>query len=243
MIFRPSIKLTLALLALSLVFARLGAWQIDRWHEKEALFHRFENAPEMRVEAAMENGVLFARVEAYGQYDPERHVLLDNRIFNGRAGVNVLTPFRLADGRELLVNRGWLPLPLDRLSLPDVPTSEENRILRGILNRPSEGGTRLGQADVLVPDRWPQLVTYLDPDAVAAALGTTLEPWLLQLDPADETGFDGREWKVAEMRPEVHKAYALQWFALSAAAAVIWVALGVRRARRLAGRSTGEEKS
>lgn len=243
MIFRPSIKLTLALLALALVFARLGAWQIDRGQEKKALFERYENAPEMSVEAAMANGVLFARVEAYGHYDPERHVLLDNRIFNGRAGVNVLTPFTLADGRELLVNRGWLPLPLDRLSLPDVPTDGANRTLKGVLNRPSEGGPRIGGEDVLVPDRWPQLVTYLDPDTVAAALGTTLEPWLLQLDPADETGFDGREWKVAQMGPEVHGAYALQWFALAAAAIVIWIVLGVRRARRLTGRSLEEEKS
>ena len=77
------------------------------------------------------------------------------------------------------------------------------------------GGFRLGKPDELVTDEWPQLVTYLDLETVSHALGTPLTLWLLQLDPADSGGFEGRQWTAAVMGPEVHAAYAFQWFALS----------------------------
>ena len=114
MIFRPSIRLSLTLIILASLFGRLGMWQMERKAEKQELFDRFENAPMMRVEQAIEQQERFARVEAWGRYDPQRHILLDNKVWQGRAGVHVLTPFTLKNGRTLLVNRGWLPLPPDR---------------------------------------------------------------------------------------------------------------------------------
>ena len=227
--FRTSVKLTLALLALAFVFARLGWWQLERKAEKQLLFERFDNAPVLVIGEALELGEKFTRVEAYGRYDPLRHVLLDNKILNGRAGVHVLTPFILADGTEILVNRGWLPLPPDRRSLPKVKTDDSMRAIKGILNDPPTGGPRIGMPDTLEADRWPQLVTYFDLDSISAALDASLEPWLLQLDRADSSGFEGRRWQAAVMTPEVHGAYALQWFSLALATLIIWITLGVRK--------------
>jgi surfeit locus 1 family protein len=119
-----------------------------------------------------------------------------------------------------------------------VPTDGRDRIIRGILNRPSTGGQRLGEADIVKRDDWPQLITYLDLNSVAEALETSLEPWLVQLDTDDASGFEDRQWQAAVMTPEVHGAYALQWFALAAAALVIWIILGIRRARSGAGETT-----
>lgn len=231
MFFRPSIKLTLALFILALVFLRLGIWQTDRKAEKQMLFEQFENAPLLSLEEALQQREQFARVEARGRYDPDRHILLDNKIFNGRAGVHVLTPFSLENGTQILVNRGWLPLAADRRSLPAVPTDGRVLTITGILNRPSTGGQRLGEADIVKRDDWPQLITYLDLNSVDEALETSLEPWLVQLDAEDASGFEDRQWQAAVMTPEVHGAYALQWFALAAAALVIWIILGIRRAR------------
>ena len=53
MFFRPSIKLTLALFILALVFLRLGIWQTDRKAEKQMLFEQFENAPLLSLEEAL----------------------------------------------------------------------------------------------------------------------------------------------------------------------------------------------
>jgi len=232
MSFRPSIKLTLVLLALAAVFFRLGLWQWDRKAEKVLLFESFANAPVMTIGQALSGTEPFVRVEAEGRYDPVRHTLLDNRIFKSRAGVHVLTPFTLPDGSAILVNRGWLPLAPDRRSLPEFNTNPAEQGISGILTKPVTGGPRVGGADKLVTDQWPQLMTYLDLGSISAATGKPLEPWILLLDAADPGGFEDRHWRAAVMEPKVHGAYALQWFSLAAAAMVIWIVLGVRRARQ-----------
>ena len=232
--FRPSFKLSLTLITLAAVFLRLGLWQLDRKAEKAALFERFANAPAMGLEQALNEQHEFARVEAFGRYDPTRHVLLDNKIWNGRAGVHALTPFILADGRLLLVNRGWLPLPPDRRSLPEIPTDSAAHTINGRLVAPASSGPRLGSADLLATDRWPQLVTYFDLRSVSTALGEPLQPWILQLDADDASGFGDRQWTPAVMEPPVHGAYAVQWLALGIATLIIWVTLGLRRGEQLA---------
>jgi surfeit locus 1 family protein len=228
--FKPSLKLTLILLLLAALFLRLGFWQLERKSEKQQLFDAFEQAPLQELGQALSGDAPFVRVEAWGRYDTQRHLLLDNRLHQGRAGVQVLTPFQLQDGRQILVNRGWLPMPPDRRSLPAFETAGDWRTITGILVWPPAGGPRLGEADRLDSEHWPQLVTYLDLEQASAALGTSLQPRLIQLDPQDPTGFEGRDWQPAVMGPEVHGAYALQWFSLALAALIIWLALGYRRA-------------
>jgi surfeit locus 1 family protein len=232
--FKPSLALTLILITLAGVFLRLGLWQLERKDEKTELFERFENAPSMGIAQALTQQAELARVEAFGRYDPLRHVLLDNRIWNGRPGVHALTPFQLRDGGWVLVNRGWLPLPPDRLTLPDVPTDAADRTIRGRLVAASNDGARLGEADVLVSDDWPQLVTYLELADIEAALGQPLQPWIVQLDASDPSGFADRQWSAAVMEPKVHGAYAVQWLALCATSLIIWITLGLRRGQQLA---------
>ena len=231
--FKPSPGLSISLSAIAVAFLWLGNWQLERKEEKQLLFDQFENAPILSIEEALQQDKRISRVQAYGRFDDKRHVLLDNKVLNGRAGVHVLTPFVLKNGTTVLVNRGWLPLPGDRRQLPAVPTEHSFRTINGILKKSTTAGLRLGKPDELVTDEWPQLVTYLDLETVSDALGTHLPFWLLQLDPADSGGFEGRQWKAAVMGPEVHAAYAFQWFALSLATMVISVTLGVRRGRRM----------
>jgi surfeit locus 1 family protein len=230
--FRPTLALSLTLLIVSAVFGRLGWWQLERGEEKQKLFDQFAEAPLMTIEQALKQPDGFSRVEAWGRFDPQRHILLDNKIYKGRAGVHVYTPFYLENGDALLVNRGWLPMPPDRRRLPAIPTAPEKQMLSGLLKRPVTGGPRLGAPDELSTGDWPQLVTYFDLDAISQALDVPLAQWLLQLDRDDPAGFEDRQWQAAVMTPAVHRAYAWQWISLSLATLIIWVAIGFRRGQR-----------
>ena len=217
-------------------FVSLGRWQLDRAEVNRAIAESFAEAPDLPVlerppEAGAEDDVRFRLIRLSGRYLPATQILLDNMTHEGRAGYAVLTPFETTSGQIVLVNRGFVPADADRRVLPEVPTDGAPRAISGRLNRLQSTGPRLGSADVLRPDSWPQLVTWLDHDPIERALGADLETWLVQLDAAQPDGFAGRDWKPATMPPATHGAYALQWFSLAAAAVIIWLLLGLRRGK------------
>ena len=224
--FRPSIPGSVALLLLATLFASLGTWQTKRAAEKLETEQLHKAATNVDLQSALETGQRFAHIDIDGHFDPERHILLDNQIWKGRAGVHVFTPFYTNDGIAILVNRGWLPLPADRLTMPEIPTPQHQTVLSGNLNILPVPGRTMGQADKLDPDKWPQLVTYLNRADIAESLGSPIEDWIIQLSPTEENGFEGRDWKPVFLSSKRHKGYAFQWFALTAACFVLWVFTG-----------------
>ena len=229
--FKPSVGTTLLLGALLLVFLRLGAWQLDRAEEKRERQQRFDSAPAVSALPVPDAAAPYLRVSITLALDPRRHFLVDNRVFEGRAGVHVLTPGHLLDGRTILVNRGWLPLPRDRRELPEFDTPREPIAVAGILDEAGSDVPRIGGADELQPDRWPQLVTYPEIDALAEALGTPLYPFVLLLSGDSPAGFADRDWQPVVATAAKHEARALQWFTFAAAAVLVWIWLGARRTR------------
>jgi surfeit locus 1 family protein len=227
--FRPSISFTLLLLLLTLLFVALGTWQTRRAAEKQVMEQQHRLAGNESLETAIAGNDRFSRIEVFGHYDPSRHVLLDNQIWQGRAGVYVFTPFHTVAGRTILVNRGWLPLPPDRKTLPEIPTPQNEIVLRGMLNKLPVPGRILGSADELDKGKWPQLVTYLNLADISGSLGLPLENWIVQLSESEQGGFEGREWKAVFLSSDRHRAYAFQWFALAAASIMMWVYIGFRK--------------
>lgn len=222
---------TVVLFLLATLFITLGLWQTQRGEEKVATEQQFATAKPLLLENAIARKSRFAQIDVGGHYDNERHILLDNQVWNGRAGVHVFTPFFTVTGIVILVNRGWLPLAADRQSMPQIPTPENQTALRGMLNIFPVPGRMLGPADKLVSTRWPQLVTYLNHADAATALGTPLAKWIVQLSATEQAGFDGRDWQPVFLTSKKHKAYAFQWYALAGISMVLWVFNGIRRSR------------
>jgi surfeit locus 1 family protein len=227
--FRPSKLATLVLFLLACLFMMLGVWQEQRAHEKASLEQQHQFALSLPLEIAISQDSRFSQVDVSGHYDPHRHILLDNQIWQGRTGVYVFTPFYSIEGSAILVNRGWLPLAADRKTMPEIPTPKHEVELRGMLNTLPVPGRLLGSADQLKPDQWPQLVTYMNLADISESLGISLENWVIQLSKSEPNGFDGRDWKPVFLSSSRHKGYAFQWFALVAACILMWVFLGFRK--------------
>jgi cytochrome oxidase assembly protein ShyY1 len=108
----------LAVVVLALGAARLGEWQFDRLHEREAknasIRANLEHSPAPVGDVLAAGGAVpsdreWRRVTATGEYDAELTVVVRYRTRDGEAGVDLVTPLRTAAGPALLVNRGWVP--------------------------------------------------------------------------------------------------------------------------------------
>lgn len=208
----------------------LGFWQLDRAQQKEQILKMLQERGSRSVQVW--NGVQplnpaddeFRRIEVTGHYVPERTLLLDNRIHQGRPGYHIYTPFESGSGAWLLVNRGWVAAGPDRAQLPAVETPTGQITLSGQLRQTPGTGLVL-QADDW--SRWPRRVQALDIEAMSAAAGRALEPLVLLLGEAHADG-EAAHWPAVNMPPMRHQGYAVQWFGIAAALLAIYGYWGMK---------------
>lgn len=219
-------------------FASLGVWQLGRADIKRGMLAEAQRALSARVPQPARVVDDSARAEAYdwvevrGLFVDAPAVLLDNQQHAGRVGVRAYRVFETDAGQRLLVDLGWVALPLDR-TLPQVPRDHAPRALRGLLLPPPGAGLRPGdpqpQADGSL------LAMRIDPAELARTLGVQgLAPRVLRPEPEQGFGYQ-RDFDILPntLPPEKHLGYAVQWFALAAAVLATAVLLTVRRRRRL----------
>ena len=108
--------MTLLTIVLIAMLISLGMWQLRRAGEKRVLFDSFAAGTDATRVIDLETPRLprYQHIEAGGHYDQARQILIDNMVNAERAGYFVITPFALADGGWVLVNRGWVPLGTSR---------------------------------------------------------------------------------------------------------------------------------
>lgn len=237
LIFRPRPIPSLAVLLLLPLLLGLGFWQLDRARQKEALAAGFAgqlDLPTVPLAAVdpVDPGSRYRKVSVAGRYDGEHQLLLDNQIRDGRPGYHVYTPLRTATA-AILINRGWVPWGESRRPLPDVAIARREVTLEGRLAQPANPGLRLDGAETAGSD-WPKVIQHVDYDRLATALGYPLIPAVVLLDPQAADGYR-RDWQPAFGRfgPQRHRGYALQWFALAATLAAIFIVVNVRREDRI----------
>lgn len=218
------IVIALAALATALLTARLGVWQLSRADEKNALQAAIDRQARLPVLDSLpaQPGELAAaqhrRVELSGRWSSAHTIYLDNRQMFGRPGFYVVTPLLLADGRALLVQRGWLPRdPRERTLLREVPTPAGEVRVAGRMAPPP---ARLFEFDATETGRIRQ---NLDLGAFARETGLRFVPLsVLQTAPADDAGLQ-RDWPVPDSGVAKHYGYAFQWFGLSALVVFLYV--------------------
>ncbi len=235
--FRPRALPTLATVAAVALFAAAGHWQQGRMHEKEALRARHHAAAQAAPlalatlpSAADWSALRFRPVIADGEYDARAQILVDNKVQGGRAGFHVVTPLRLADGRAVLVDRGWVAQGASRAVLPDVAPPAGGVSVQGRVALPPSGYFEL-EADTAAGPVWQNL----DPTRFAAATGIAVLPAVVEqtVAPAPDDGLV-RDWPPPDFGIEKHWIYMMQWYAFALLAIVLWLVLNVRKLARRA---------
>lgn len=229
--FRPPLWATVLLMVACTAFASAGFWQLDRMGQKAALFASFEAGTEAEplpgLPGEISAAVRYRPVRVRGEYDAAHQVLLDNIVRDGTPGYLVLTPLR-TDRGSVLVNRGWIAANADRRQLPDVTVSTTSRDLVALVDQLPRPGLRLAPAPPDPGAPWPRRLLFPTAAQVAEHLGYPVAGYQLLLDPRAADGFL-RDWRPAVSAPDMHLGYAVQWFAFAGAAAVIYVALNLKK--------------
>ncbi|WP_428420184.1 SURF1 family protein [Methylibium sp.] len=198
---------------------RLGAWQLSRAAQKEALQASLDTrgalpplpAATLARDASTAAAQWHRRIVLSGRWLPQHSVFLDNRQMNGRPGFFLLTPLEFAPGDAVLVQRGWAPRDLrDRALLPEVPTPGGAVRLVGQVAPPPSRLYSFAEGET------GRLRQNIDIEAYARETGLRLRPLSIVQTEGDAPD-DGllRQWPRPAVDVHKHYGYAFQWFALA----------------------------
>ena len=118
----------------------LGLWQLDRAAERRATAAtiaqgRSANALNLNTTTVTPRALAnWTPAAVQGHWRSEYSVLLDNRNLEGRPGLWLATPLEMADGRAILVLRGWFARPIGDKKAPVVSTPQELQDIKGELS-------------------------------------------------------------------------------------------------------------
>jgi surfeit locus 1 family protein len=234
MTFRPFLWLTVVALPALLVLVGLGTWQLGRLQWKNDLIDSFEArvaAPPVAVPAsgAAIDPIEFRQLDLTGRFLHDKEIFLTGRTYEGNAGFHVVTPFELADGRLILINRGWVSEgykdPAKRaFSRVDGPTT-----VAGILRKP-------GQKGYFVPENEPAKGFWftLVPAEINAHLG--LGTVAIDSFYADAIRTSAVVTLPIAAKTELnlrnaHLSYALTWYGIALALIGVYVAFHMQAGR------------
>jgi surfeit locus 1 family protein len=218
--------------AVGLVCARLGLWQVHRLRERraanaEALAARSKPPVSIERGDATGAGLIDRRVVAAGRYDDDHTIILRGRVYQGVPGVEIVSPLVLDNGQSaVLVNRGFVPAP-DAFTVDPHPLREPGRVrVEGIaLPIRSGGGAVLQQREETT---WAQL----DLEALRARLPYKISPVYIRQLPDSALPRFPRRLEPLPLDDGPHLSYAIQWFSFSVMALVFGIVIGKQKRKR-----------
>lgn len=201
---------------------KLGYWQLFRAQQKEEILQQYQFMQEQSPQtwkAKDPKPKPYQAISVKGRLF-KKNFYLDNQFYQHQIGFNVLVPVKLSDGSLLLVDLGWLPAGNDRNSLPKIDRPLQTQ-WQGRVYYPPQQSIRLGQ---IVDHQQGQsyVVESLNFEELEKIVDTSLQKWVLRLNPSSDSQMK-REWPVVTVKPERHRAYALQWFVMAAVIGIILI--------------------
>ena len=225
-------KISLFTVVLLPVMVGLGFWQLQRADEKNTIQQSLEQQqalpPIDLAQTDPSENTTFRRVRFSGRLDRQHIWLVENQVYQGKIGFHLLLSVELQDGRNVLVNAGWLAGGGQRGEIPPLPELPEVAAFTGQLRAVSENRFLRG---ALVDAGWPKRILQVDIPAMEKSLGKSLLPWVVQLDaasPLAQTVY----WPALNMSADKHIAYAVQWFLMAFVLMILWLYANSNLGRR-----------
>lgn len=226
------------------VMASLGFWQLNRLDERKDR--------NVEVRAALDSDPVPIEnllgtnppdqtpVLVAGEYLDQMSFFVANRTFQTQAGVWLATPMRLADGRVVIVSRGWVPrlwATGDDQRMIDTPTGTLEVL--GRIQASIDDG-RIGGGAI---SKYPE-VSRIDLPQVEELLGIDLvDSWVQLVQQAPPLG----DLPIPVPRPGLdegpHLSYAFQWFFFSVGTIVAYFLIIRRQIREPIGVDEQQENA
>jgi surfeit locus 1 family protein len=206
--------------AMLVVLASLGVWQVQRLAWKEGILSQIDRA-ESGPAVPMQGDAVpaaYSKVAVTGRFREDLSALYGDEVRQTsdgvRMGAQLIVPL-LREGEDaVLVDRGWVPLSRPRpIGMPAGEVTVE-----GYTRPPDRPGPFSAHDDVAM-----RRFYTLDPAAIGAALGLKVAPFtLVALGGAPPDRFPDPARRMPRP-PNDHLSYAITWFGLALALAVIFV--------------------
>ncbi|AJT67930.1 SURF1 family cytochrome oxidase biogenesis protein [Streptomyces chattanoogensis] len=238
---RQWVILTLVGLVLIPVMIKLGFWQLHRHEHKVAqntlIADNLAARPVPVTELTAPGRTLprhdmWRTVTATGTYDTAHEVVVRQRTAADEQSIGyyVLTPLALADGKDVLVNRGWISAGNDLTKFPDIPAAPRGKVT--VTGRIMADETTAASGIKDTKGLPPRQIMLINSENMAKRLARPVLGGYIEQTGPGRTG--GRPELVPEPDHDSigpHMAYAIQWWLFAAAVPVGWIIL-VRRERR-----------
>lgn len=212
-----------AAVVMAAVFVRLGFWQLSRLTERRArnalvIARLGEPAVPFATLPRDSGEARYRRARISGTYDFAHQVVFVNRIRDGAPGVQLVTPLVPDSGvlgdTVVLVDRGWVYSP-DGTTV-DTAAWRESAHLDG--SGYVQEYLVLGEFAAVLPGH-PTWYRWLDPSAIAKAIGRPLAGYYVVLDSGAGTGPRlPQRVPTPPLDEGPHLSYAIQWFSFAAIA-------------------------
>jgi cytochrome oxidase assembly protein ShyY1 len=215
------IALTLFLLILIYLFIRLSNWQFDRYDQRvlrnESTNVALSLAPK-KIDSVSQMSDLkqWEKIELTGSYLSDQSKLVRKQYLENNLGFWVITPFKIQNGENILVNRGWIPIGSSASSNQSIPLAPVGTVnLEGYLQTFNESITQ--------PKDLPlNQVNTIDYKYFESAIANNFYVQLANSSPMDN---QVAIIPLPELSNGPHFSYAIQWILFALLLPIGWYVL------------------
>ena len=215
------IALTLFLLILIYLFIRLSNWQFDRYDQRvlrnESTNVALSLAPKKIDSVSQMSGLKqWEKIELTGSFLSDQSKLVRKQYLENNLGFWVITPFKIQNGENILVNRGWIPIGSSASSNQSIPLAPVGTVnLEGYLQTFNESITQ--------PKDLPlNQVNTIDYKYFESAIANNFYMQLAKSSPMDN---QVAIIPLPELSNGPHFSYAIQWILFALLLPIGWYVL------------------